>query len=243
MNILAVVPARSGSKGIVDKNIKLLNGRPLLFWIISNALKSKYITRIICSTDSNDYAKIAIDCGAEVPFLRPKDISTDSSIDIEVLTHAVNALNDKEGYIPDVILRLPPTSPFLSHVSIDSAIEKLLSTKNVDSVRAITKVDKHPFKMWKFDINKTFIMPFIDASIYGYKEAFNMGRQNLPEIYIQTGGMEVLKYETLIKKGSMSGEIIMPFIIENKIEALDIDDQIDFDFAEFLFKNSLINNL
>ena len=236
MKIVAIIPARSGSKGLKNKNVKLLNGKPLLYWIINTAKKSKYIDRVICSTDDVSYAKIAHECGAEVPFLRPKEISLDSSVDIEFLTHAVHFLENFDNYRPDFILRLPPTSPFLSHASIDRAIEILIQDRTIDSVRAVTKVDKHPFKMWKFDTDGQCVVPFIDSEELGYPEAFNMGRQSLPEVYIQTGAMEVLRYSTLMVQKSMAGRRVFPLVVEDRVESLDIDDQLDFDFAEYIFK-------
>lgn len=235
MKIVAIIPARSGSKGLKDKNVRLLNGMPLLYWIINTAKKSKYIDRIICSTDDPEYAEIAKKSGAEVPFLRPKEISLDSSVDIQFLTHATEFLINSDNYIPDLILRLPPTSPFLSHTSIDRAIEMLINDRTIDSVRAVTKVDKHPFKMWKFDTDGQCIVPFVDSESLGYREAFNMGRQNLPEVYIQTGAMEVLRLSTLIGQKSMAGKKVLPLLVDDRVESLDIDDKLDFEFAEYIF--------
>jgi len=111
MEILAIIPGRGGSKGVPGKNIKMLLGKPLIAWTIEEAKKSKYLTRIIVSTDSQEIADIAKQYGAEVPFLRLVEISGDLATDVEFLLHALDFLKEKENYEPEIILRLPPTSP------------------------------------------------------------------------------------------------------------------------------------
>ena len=124
MEILAIIPARGGSKGIPRKNIKPIAGKPLIAWIIQAAKGSKYITRIIVSTDDNEIASVSKEYGAEAPFIRPKEISGDLSTDVEFLTHALKALKEKEGYGPDIILRLPPTSPLCTRAHIDEGLRR-----------------------------------------------------------------------------------------------------------------------
>lgn len=233
--IVAIVPARSGSKGVPGKNIRLLAGHPLLSWIINSALKSKYIDRVICSTDSEQYAEIARKYGAEVPFIRPSEFATDTATDIQVLTHAVEWLEKNENYTPDIILRLQPTNPTFPTELIDEGIMKLLSDPEADSVRAIAPSHKHPFKMWKV-IPNDYIEPFFDINITRNPEAYNMGRQQLPEVFLQVGVMEVLKYNTLINMKSMAGKKIRPLIVNDELFIVDIDTELDFITAEIILK-------
>lgn len=233
--ILAIVPARSGSKGVPGKNIRPLAGKPLLAWIIEAAKRSRHITRLICSTDSEKYAEIARSFGAETPFLRPAEFATDVATDIQVLTHAVTWLAEHEGYRPDLILRLQPTNPTFSTELIDAGIEKLLADPEADSVRAVAATPKHPFKMWRRKPDDT-IEPFFPEKITGFREPFNMGRQQLPEVLVQVGVMEVLRHHTLMELRSMAGNRIRPLFIEDELRGIDIDTEVDFQLAELALK-------
>jgi N-acylneuraminate cytidylyltransferase len=234
--IVAIIPARSGSKGLPGKNIKPLAGQPLLSWVIQAAKASKFIDRVICSTDSEEYAKIAREYGAETPFLRPAEFATDSATDIMVLTHAVNWLKEFENYVPDIILRIQPTNPTFTTDYIDQGIEMLLLNSDADSVRAIAPCHKHPYKMWKYESDRHYITPFLDYEFTGLKEGFNMGRQSLPEVYLQVGVMEVLRFNTLINKKSMAGENVLPLNILDEKYTIDIDTEVDFLLAEIILK-------
>ncbi len=236
LKIIAIVPARSGSKGVPGKNIRPLAGKPLLGWIIEAAKRSGFIDRVICSTDSAEYAEIAGQFGAETPFLRPAEYATDAATDIQVLTHAVNWLETHENYHPDIILRLQPTNPTFTTELIDEGIQKLLSTAGADSVRAIAKCHKHPYKMWKRSRTEGFIEPFFGPEITHYQEPFNLGRQQLPEVFLQVGVMEVLHYHTLIDMKSMAGTKVIPLIIENELNIIDIDTEMDFILAELVIQ-------
>jgi CMP-N,N'-diacetyllegionaminic acid synthase len=234
--IIAIIPARSGSKGLPGKNIKLLAGQPLLSWVIQAAKSSGLIDRVICSTDSEEYATIARHYGAETPFLRPAEFATDSATDIMVLTHAVNWLKENENYVPDIILRIQPTNPTFTTKYIDEGISLLLNDQDADSVRAITPCHKHPYKMWKFESDRKYITPFLNYEFTGLKEGFNMGRQALPEVFLQVGVMEVLRYNTLINKKSMAGEKVIALNIQDEKYTIDIDTEVDFILAEIILK-------
>lgn len=230
--IVAIVPARSGSKGVPGKNIRPLNGKPLLAWMVEAAKRSRFIDRVICSTDSPQYAEIARRHGAETPFLRPAEFATDRATDIQVLTHATEWLEANEGYRPDIILRLQPTNPTFPTELIDAGIAKLLADPAADSVRAVAVSPKHPFKMWRLRPDEDVIDPFFGAEITGFPEAFNMGRQQLPTPYLQVGVMEVLRHRTLIGMRSMAGRRILPLIVEEELHTIDIDTELDFTIAE-----------
>lgn len=172
MNILGVIGARSGSKTIPNKNIKLLLGKPLLAWITEAAKKSKHVTRLIISTDSKEYAEIAKQYGAEAPFMRPTELCGDKVPDFDFLYHAAKWLEENEGWKADIILRLPPTTPLCRPEHIDSCIELLIDDPIADSSRTITPASKHPYKLWKE--SGEYIEPFLSEEYTGLKDAHNM---------------------------------------------------------------------
>ncbi len=241
MEVLAVIPARGGSKSIPKKNIKILAGRPLIAWSIEEAKKSKFITRLVVSTDDPEIANLASALGAEVPFLRPEKISGDLSTDVEFLEHALNFLRVKENYKPDIVIRLPPTSPLREARHIDKGIETLLSIPEADSVRPITKAPKHPYKMWKISEDVRFMEPFLSKSITKMDEPYNAPRQLLPEVYVHTGAMDVMCLQTILKRHSTSGEKVAYFFMEPEC-SVNIDEPIDFDLAELLLNKKLNSN-
>ena len=145
--ILAIIPARSGSKSVPHKNIRLINGKPMLAYSIEHAKKSKYINRIILSTDSENYAEIGKEYGAEVPFLRPDEYATDTALDIDVFYHCLDFLKKEEGYIPDIVVQLRPTYPIRNVDDIDAMIELLLENPEADSVRSIAPAKEIAYKM------------------------------------------------------------------------------------------------
>jgi len=238
MNILGVIPARGGSKGVPKKNIKPLAGRPLLAWTIDAARASRHITRLIVSTDSQEIADVARECGAEIPFLRPAVISGDLATDVQFLQHAIHFLKEKEGYEPDIVLRLPPTSPLRTAEHIDEGIEKLLAMPYADSVRPITEAPKHPYKMWRIDENGIFLVPFLNKEFTGFDEPQNLPRQLFPKVYVHTGAMDVMRLTTLMDQQSTSGKKVGYFFMAPE-DSINIDSSIDFEIAEILMKRRL----
>ena len=149
MKILAIIPARSGSKSIPHKNIRSLSGKPLLAYSIEHAIKSEMINRVIVSTDSEQYAEIARSFGAETPFLRPKEISEDNSNDRDFFIHALTWFKENENYVPDICVHLRPTHPVRKIQDIDEMIKLLISNPDADSVRSVVRNDTYtPYKMW-----------------------------------------------------------------------------------------------
>lgn len=216
MKILAIIPARGGSKSIKDKNIRLINGKPLITFSIEQALGSKYISRTIVSTDSLKYAKIAEKYGAEVPFIRPADISGDFSTDLEVFQHALQWLRENEKYVPEICVHLRPTHPIRSVDDIDQMIQILINNSKVDAVRSLVPVSHTPYKMW-FRNNEGIITPILKCNI---DEAYNAPRQSLPEVYLQNANIDIVRTNVILNKNSMTGETIYGYVMK---EIFDID--------------------
>ena len=177
MEILALIPARGGSKSIPHKNIRLLAGVPLLAYSIAAAKQSKLVTRTIVSTDDEEIAKIALGFGAEAPFLRPAEFSQDNTLDFPVFTHVLSWLKDNEGYKPDILLQLRPTSPIRPPECVDQAIQVLLEHPEANSVRGVIPSGQNPFKMWKIT-EQGRMTPLL--SLPGIVEPYNAPRQVLP---------------------------------------------------------------
>ena len=156
--ILAIIPARSGSKSIKDKNITLYKGKPLIYHSIKTALKSKLIDKIIVSTDSKKYKKIIEKYGIKVPFLRPKNISGDFSLDIDVFKHALSWLDKNDSYVPDLVVHLRPTCPIRRIKTLKKAIKIISKSKKVDSVRSINHINQSAYKMWFMKSNSISIL-------------------------------------------------------------------------------------
>lgn len=234
MEILAFIPARAGSRRIPNKNIKPLCGKPLIAYTIEVAKKSKYVSRIVVSTDSEEIAVVAKNYGAEVPFLRPPEISQADSTEIEFFDHALNWFLENEGYVPDLIVLLYPTSPFRKAESIDKAIEEILRHPEADSLRSVKKCSEHPYKMWV--IEDGYLKPFVKNT--EKKDMHTLSYHLLPEVYIQNASIYITKPATIKNKRSPTGEIIVPFIMD-EIESVDVNTPLDFMFAEMLLKEKL----
>jgi N-acylneuraminate cytidylyltransferase len=235
MEILTVIPARGGSKGIPRKNIKPLAGRPLIAWVIEASKNAKHVTRTIVSTDDVEIAEIAQTHGAEVPFIRPSDIAADLSTDVEFLTHALETLKEAEGYEPDVILRLPPTSPLTTSDDIDRGIEVLLADEEADAVRPIIESPKHPYKALKLSADGKYLEPLLPESFTGFAAPHDLPRQLFPKVYIHTGAMDILRPRTVLEHKSTSGQKLAYFHAD-PLNYVNIDHPIDFEMAEFLLK-------
>ena len=226
--------ARGGSKSIPKKNIKLLGGKPLIVHTIEKAQASRYISRLILSTDDAEIAEVARKYGCDVPFMRPAELAEDHTQDHPVAVHALEWLEKNENYKPDFIVHLRPTHPFRKTSDIDKAIEMLAADKEADSVWTVAKPPVTPYKM--FHTNEKFLKPAL--TIAGEKEAFTWPRQKLPAAYNHYGQVDVARYETIVSKKSMCGEKILPLFLEGEI--IDIDSPLDWEFAEFLISKGLI---
>ncbi len=240
MKILWIIPARSWSKWVINKNIKDFCWKPLLAWTIEECKKTNLIDKLIISTDSSKFAEVAKKYWCKVPFLRPTEISTDKSLDIEFILHTLEYLKINENYVPDIILRLPPTSPLRTYKHIEEWIKMLLNDKELDSVRPITLSPKHPYKMWK--IENTYLVPFLDEDFTWINESWNAPRQIFPDVYIQTWAIDIIRLNTILEYKSTSWKKIWYFFMKPE-ESINIDSQIDFDFAEFLMQKKIKDNI
>lgn len=233
--VLGLIPARGGSKRVPHKNIKMLAGKPLLFYTIEQAKKSKYIDRVVVSTDDENVAQVAREYGAEVPFMRPADLAGDDVTDFPVFLHALEWLRDKEQYQPDIVVQLRPTHPLRKIEDVDRATKLLATHPEADSVRTVKEPDQTPYKMYKVDENG-----FLEAllPIPGVTESFNLPRQKLPKAYEHVGVADVMWTKTITEKKEMSGKKIIPLVLDyypySGINTLE-----DWEKYEYLFEKSL----
>lgn len=235
--ILCIIPARAGSKVIPSKNVKLFCGKPLLAWSVEHALKCAYAMRVIVSTDSAEFAAIAVKAGAEVPFLRPAEISQHLSIDQEFMQHALKWLAENEGYEPDIVVHLRPTYPTRSVETLNSCIETFLRVRarGYTSLRTIVPAEKTPFKMYTMiqDASGNIMVEPLFRKLAGVHEPFNNCRQALPPAFVHNCCIDIVN-PAVIMSGSMSGAKIYPFMMREG-EFFDIDTPEDWEAAEKVY--------
>jgi CMP-N-acetylneuraminic acid synthetase len=228
MNVLALIPARSGSKSIPHKNVRVIGGKPLLAHSIRHALEAKLVTRTIVSTDSEAYAEVARTYGAETPFLRPGNISGDHATDLQVFEHALDWLKRHESYQPDLCVHLRPTHPVRNPQDIDRMVEVLRDHQDFDSVRSVVPAPETPFKMWFRDSDDGVLTPVVQTKI---REAYNQPRQCLPQTYLQNASIDVVRTTVITEQRSMTGSRIFGYLMR---ESYDIDTEDDLARAEAL---------
>jgi len=221
-NILALIPARGGSKGIPRKNVRLIAGRPLIAYSIEHALKSRFIGRVVVSTDDEEIAAAARAAGAEVPFMRPAEFAQDLSPDLDVFRHALQWLRDRENYIPEMVVHLRPTGPVRRIELIDEAISRVVANPKADALRSVSVPSLTPYKMWRVDHG--LLQPLL--TVPGVKEPYSMPRQMLPEVYWQNGYVDIVRACTVLEKNSMTGDTILPFVVTDHIYELDYEESI-----------------
>jgi len=228
-SIVALIPARSGSKRVPDKNIRYLNGHPLISYTITAAIQSGIFSDVIVSTDSLLYKKTAEYYGASVPFLRPNTFSGDKSPDIEWVTHALTELK-KIGKRYQCFSILRPTSPFRQAATIVRAWNEFLANEEVDSLRAVERCAQHPAKMWIVKNNR--MNPVMQGEKNGIPWHSNQ-YQALPEIYVQNANLEIAWTDVVFNKHSIAGDVIMPFFTDD-YEGFDLNRPYDWEYAEHL---------
>ena len=233
ISVIAIIPARGGSKGIPGKNTKIISGKPLIAHTILEAGKVSLIDRIIVNTDDDSIARVAKEYGAEV-FKRPAKLAGDLTLDLEVFEHHLKSLKDS-GELPDIVVDLRATAPLRKANRIEQGIKLLIEAgrTKADSVRAVSKTMKHPFKMWT--IKGKFISPFLPQEFTRMKEPYNAARQLLPEVYQNNGCANAFWPETVLVKKSMTGEKILGFVMDDW-ESVNIDTPLDFIIAEKLME-------
>ena len=238
MSMIAIIPARSGSKGVPGKNIKLLGGIPLFAFSIIAAKMMPSVSRVIVSTDSEEYAQIAIEYGAEVPFLRPNEISGDKSTDFDLFLHALNWFKENENLIPEYILHLRPTTPLRNPQIMDEAVKLFFENKNLaSSLRSGHSAPESPYKWFLKDDNNYFKGLRDDLT----PEKVNLPRQSFPSVYIPDGYIDILKSSVILDSGTLHGDKMLvfesPFCVE-------VDTKDDFEYLEFQIEkegSSIIN--
>lgn len=230
MRVLALIPARAGSKSVPNKNIRDVGGKPLIAHSIAHGLSSTRIERVIVSTDSEQIAEIARAYGAEVPFIRPSELAEDYSLDIDFYLHALEWLRVNESYVPDAVINLRPTTPVRDPQVLDRAIEEFGRHPEIHSMRAVRPADKTPYKMWR--LKESGLMEPLFNKFDTYDEPYNMPRQLLPEVVVQDGYFDITWTSVVLKQGTVTGEIVMPFFVPG--EAIDIDYETDLQRAATL---------
>ena len=238
MNIIAVIPARFGSKGVPGKNIKELAGKPLIAYSILAGIKSKLIDRVIVSTDSDEYASISKDYGAEVPFIRPNEYSDDNSTDYDFVKHLLDWLAEYEGNTPDYIVHLRPTTPFRDPKVLDNAIKKFINNTEVTSLRSAHEMPETAYK--QFELEGKYFKTICTGS-FELDDA-NNSRQSFPKTYTPNGYVDILKTSYILGKNLLHGNRVLGFITDFTVEVDSIE---DFEFLEWQInkKNNLLNSL
>lgn len=227
--IIAIIPARGGSKGIPKKNIVEINGKPLISYTIDVAKKSKLIDRIIVTTDNNEIAEISKKYGAEVPFIRPSDLAEDHVPTYPVIRHTLNWLDENENYKPDLIVILEPTFPIRTPDEVDIAINKIQKDEEADSLRSVIEPFQNPFKMWK--IKNKYLTPLIETG----NDSYEKPRQTLERIYWQNGHIYISRYETIMNKENIHGDKILPYILDES-KFIDVDTKKDLELLRKVIK-------
>ena len=222
VNILALVPARGGSKGIPRKNLLMLAGKPLVAYSIEQALASRYVTRTIVSTDDAEIAEVARKYGADVPFIRPRELAHDLSPDLDVFRHALEWLRDREGYRCELVVHLRPTAPVRRVPLIEDAIEAMLRDPRADSLRSVSQPRQTPYKMWR--IVDGCLEPLLQ--IAGVAEPHSGPRQVLPDLYRQDGYVDIVRPHVVLELGMMAGHRVLPFIVRDPVPELDYPEDI-----------------
>ncbi|WP_413374357.1 cytidylyltransferase domain-containing protein [Paenibacillus taichungensis] len=225
---LAVIPARGGSKSLLNKNIRLLNHKPLINYTIEAALKSHYIDEVVVSTDCKKIADVAKSAGAKVPFMRPFELATDQAASIDVLKHVVHFYEEEMKVSFENIMLLQPTSPLRNANDIDQAYQIFISNKG-DSLQSITVADTHPYLLRELNFGK--LEPYMK------EQAYNLRRQDLSELYVLNGAIYIVERDLLMNQNTMTGLNNCGYLMPQE-RSVDIDNELDLKWAEFLIQSS-----
>lgn len=230
--IVAVILARGGSKSIPGKNIRSLAGKPLIAYAIEAALKSKLLDRVIVSTDNEEIANIARKYGAEVPFMRPAELATDTAHTPPVIEHAISWLETNENYPVYAAVTLQPTSPLRTAEHIDEGIKKFLG-RDCNSLISLTNAFP-PYWMFKADeTDKSKLAPLI---YFGKENPFNLERQQFPKVYQPNGALYITRRDYLKKEGAIVDQKNTEYMLMDEKSSLDIDSEVDFRLVEEILK-------
>ena len=223
----AIIPARAGSKGVKNKNIRCVKGYPLLAYAIAAAANCPYVSRILVSTDSEEYAAISRYYGAETPFLRPAEFATDTSPDIEFMEHAIGWLAENEGKLPEFFMHLRPTSPLREQAIVDAAAGKMLADPEATSLRSAHKQVFPPYKMFciREDGYYRSFMPGMTI------DEANNPRQDFDQVYTPDGYVDILRTSFIRENHLMHGNKVISYVIP---KAVDVDAKEDLEYIEFV---------
>jgi CMP-N-acetylneuraminic acid synthetase len=225
-NIISIIPARAGSKGIPSKNIRLLNGEPLIVYSIKASLNTELISRTIVSTDSEEIAEIAKKHGSEVPFLRPKAISGDKSTDYDFFLHTINWFEKNEDYIPEYFVHLRPTTPLRDPSVINRAIELFINNKSATSLRSVHEMSESAYKCFEVEDNK---LKMIVTGSFELDRA-NDPRQGFPTTFYANGYVDIIKSRFVIENKKIHGNCVLPFITDIVVEVDTLEDLIFLEY-------------
>lgn len=231
MKITAVIPARSGSEGIKDKNIMKVQGKPLIAYSIEAALKSSFVTNVVVNTDSEEYAKLSQAYGAEVPYLRPAELANGEVHAVYVVLHYLSWLKENGLEQPDVVVMLLPTSPLRKAGHIDEAIQTYLENKR-GSVISVTEAAKPPHYIRKVIDGK--LVPFVE------NHHANFQRQELEALYELNGSIYVKSSKDLLLDQTFHGQEVYPYVMERRC-SVDVNEPLDLEWAEFLIQKEKTN--
>jgi len=226
--VLAVIPARGGSKGLHRKNLQPLGGQPLIAWSIAAALEAEAVDSVVVSTEDEEIAAVAEGLGAEVPFLRPKELARDDTPDWPVFEHALRRLEHDRRWRPELVVQLRPSSPLRPAGMVDQAVALMRADPRAHSLRTVTSAAQTPYKMWR--LHGIRLEPLLGTL---EQELFNAPRQELPPVFWQTGHLDVVRRDTILELHSMTGTRILPFTVEPRW-AVDIDTAEQLALAEWL---------
>ncbi len=219
--VMALIPARGGSKSVPRKNLLPVAGKPLIAYSILHAQACPSISRIVVSTDDDEIAEVARRYGAEVPFKRPAEAATDTATDLQVFQHALAWFAERQ-YAPELVVHLRPTGPVRQTELIERAVQQMLDCPEADSLRSVGTAEQTPYKMWRIEGSR--LTPLLEFP--GHPEAHSMPRQKLPPVYWQNGYVDIVRPRTILELNSMTGRVVLPFVVEGKIVELDYVDQI-----------------
>ena len=230
--ILGIIPARGGSKSVPRKNIKLLDGKPLLAYVLGAALKSKYFSRVVVSSEDDEILAIARKFGGDtVSLLRPKELALDTTPDVPMLKHAIEQVEKEEGKPFDYVVQLHATTPFTTTADIDGALKKLLETPDADSIVSVFKINHyHPIKL------KKIVHGYVEPYVEGFGEKTTSRRQDLDNVYRRNGGIYASKRSVVMELGRVFGDKCLAYEMPYE-RSFEVDTKVDFLIADYLMKH------